>query len=78
VRSRTRWRLSMLLAELVTTVSRTRSMIQFSDGVQTAVHLRLVVLIPFPFLRPESTAKTPTPDDDDDPLGYDVFPFLID
>jgi hypothetical protein len=53
-------------------------MIQFSDGVQTAVHLRLVVLIPFPFLRPESTAKTPTPDDDDDPLGYDVFPFLID
>jgi hypothetical protein len=68
----------MLLAELVMTVSRTRSMIQFGDGVQTAVHLRLVVLIPFPFLRPESTAKTLTPDDDDDPLGYDIFPFLID
>jgi hypothetical protein len=36
-------RLSSLLAKLVMTVLRKRSMIHFSDGVQTAAHSRLVL-----------------------------------
>jgi hypothetical protein len=37
-------RLSSLLAKLVMTALRKRSMIHFSDGVQTAAHSRLVLL----------------------------------